>query len=35
MIFQDFREKYETVIIYDNIPKGAEMVKYKNGLRVG
>ena len=34
MINQNFKGKYETAIIYDNLPKGTEIAKYKHGVRV-
>ncbi len=34
MINKSFKGKYETAIIYDNRPDGAELAKYKHGVRV-
>ncbi|TPN87414.1 hypothetical protein [Aquimarina algicola] len=34
MLMFRFRGTWETAIIYENLPKGKEIAKYKNGIRV-
>lgn len=34
MLTGTFKGKWETAIIYENQPNGAELVKYKRGVRV-
>ena len=34
MLFQRFKDKWETAIIYENSSTGIEICKYKNGTKI-